>query len=236
MFLLILLNSTKDRIQQLQLQGVRADDCIRVDCPPDGTPMFLFSRCKGKKDGAHLYFDKGSGTALFKKGIPGGELDGVKLIKGNIPIGGIGGIKIYAEEHWIVSLEKIDGRNQLVQGLTAPQVTVNFPMVNLNKGVKQVKDSVLWNGLNAEWVRNCEVPKEAGGNTDAFIGIQCDLIHQKPVHSLPNGLTLYKSKLVGQHWSVNAAVDGPHSSFEFSCQMAGGAATVVVLFTQQFER
>ena len=68
--------------------------------------MFMFTRCKGKKEGVNLFFDNGLGIAVFRKGIPGKELDGVMLSQGKIPIGGVGGIEIFAEEDWLVSLEE----------------------------------------------------------------------------------------------------------------------------------
>ena len=59
--------------------------------------MFIFTRVKSKKNGTNLFFDKGCGTALFKLGIPGVELEGVRIASGRIPIGTVGGIEIFAE-------------------------------------------------------------------------------------------------------------------------------------------
>ena len=100
------LNTMDQAIRQLVEDGIKKPECRWVNEPPKGSPMFLFTRCKGKKNGVNLFFDKGCGTAVFRKGIPGGELEGVKLAKGKIPIGGVGGIEINAEEDWLVSLER----------------------------------------------------------------------------------------------------------------------------------
>ena len=68
-----------------------------------------------------------------------------------------------------------------------------------------------------------------------MIGIQYDLIHPEPIHSLPNGLTLYKSKLAPHEPGFNAAIGGPHTSFDFCCNAVGGAHRAVALFAQQIE-
>ena len=47
-------------------------------------------------------------TAPFGVGIPIVELEVVRVARGKIPIGGVGGKEIFAEEDWIVSLERTD--------------------------------------------------------------------------------------------------------------------------------
>ena len=224
------LKTIDQAVRQLVEEGIKKPGCKWVNPPPKGSPMFLFARCKGKKNGANLFFDKGCGTAVFRKGIPGGELEGVKLAKGKIPIGGVGGIEIDAEEDWMVSLEKEDGQRQLVQGLAIQRVTVDFPLVDTTKAVAEIKADT-----RDTWVRDCRVPEKLGGVTDALIGIQYDLIHPESVHTLANGLTLYRSKLAPHEPGLNAAIGGPHTSFDFCCKTAGGAARVVTLFTQQLQ-
>ena len=224
------LKTIDQAIRQLVDDGIKQPGCRWVNQPPKGSPMFMFTRCKGKKDGANLFFDKGCGTAVFRKGIPGRELDGVMLAQGKIPIGGVGGIEIFAEEDWLVSLERDDGQRQLVQGLVLPRVTVDFPFIDTTKAVLDLKA-----GSQDPWVRDCRVPEKAGGVVDGLVGIQYSLIHPEPVHSLPSGLTLYKTRLAPHGPGFNAAIGGPHSSFDFCCGAVGGAARVVTLFAQQLE-
>ena len=224
------LNTMDQAIRQLVNDGIKEPGCSWVNRPPEGSPMFMFARVKGKREGANLFFDKGCGTAVFRKGIPGKELDGVMLAKGKIPIGGVGGIEIFAEEDWLVSLKRNDGQRQLVQGLVVPKVTVDFPLIDLTKAVLDLKGN-----SQAPWIIDCRVPKQAGGVVDGLIGIQYSLIHPEPVHSLPNGLTLYSTKLAPHEQGFNATIGGPHTSFDFCCGAVGGAARVVTLFTQQLE-
>ena len=218
-------------ISQLVRKERQKPGCRWVNKPPEGSPLFIFTRVKGKKNGANLFFDKGCGTALFRLGIPGVELEGVRIARGKIPIGGVGGIEIFAEEDWLVSLERTDGQRQLVQGLAVQSVTVDFPFIDTSEAVYDLKA----NSAN-DWVRNCVVPKNVGGVTDGLIGIQYDLIHPEPIHTLPSGLTLYRSRLATHDPGINAAIGGPHESFDFCCQNEGGAARVVTLFAQQIER
>ena len=227
----IVQNTTLDEaIGQLVRKERNKPGCGWVNKPPEGSPLFLFTRCKGKKDGANLFFDKGCGSAIFRKGIPGRELEGVRLAKGRIPIGGVGGIEIFADEDWLVSLEREDGQRQLIQGLTVESVTVDFPMIDTTRAVNDIKAS-----SSDPWVKSCKVPENVGGVTDALIGIQYDLIHPEPVHTLPSGLTIYRSKLAPHQAGINAAIGGPHSSFDYCCKSSGGAVQVVGLFTQQIE-
>ena len=181
--------------------------------------MFIFTKCKGRKEGANLFFDNGCGTAVFRKGIPGQELDGVMLAKGKIPIGGVGGVEVFAEEDWLVSLEREDGQRQLVQGLVVPKVTVDFPLINTTRAVLDLKEN-----CEDSWVRDCKVPEMAGRMIDGLIGTQYNLIHPIPIHSLPCGLTLYKTKLAPHKSGYNAAIGGPHTSFDFCCGETGSAA------------
>ena len=103
-------------------------------------------------------------------------------------------------------------------------------MVDTTLAVEEIKSN-----SQHPWVKECKVPQKAGGVTDALIGIQYDLIHPEPIHSLPNGLTLYKSKLAPHEPGFNAAIGGPHTSFDFCCNAVGGAHRAVALFAQQIE-
>ena len=90
--------SMDQAIRQLIGEGIRQPGCSWMNQPPEGSPMFIFTKCKGRKEGANLFFDNGCSKAVFRKGIPGQELDRVMLAKGKIPIGGVGGIEAFAEE------------------------------------------------------------------------------------------------------------------------------------------
>ena len=204
---------------------------LNIIPPPMGQPMFLFFQVKGKKNGANFFFDNGCSHACFQEGIPGGELTGEIISKGPFQIGGVGAMKTKANDEWIVSVETTDGGRQLIQGLTVDKVTHDFPMIDVETAVAEIKrdkpdDKIL---------QLCKVPKMAGGVTHGLIGIKYQLIHPDPIHTLPSGLTLYKSKLVGHNQGMNAMVGGPHSTFEFLCDQSGGVANMVANFVKGIE-
>ena len=106
---------------------------------PQGEPMFLFFKAKGKVNGVNVFFDKGCSTAVFKEGIPGKELRGLVIKKGPFIMNIVGGIKTKANNMWLTSLDLADGGKQLVQGLSVDTVTMEFPLISLEAAVKEVK-------------------------------------------------------------------------------------------------
>ena len=85
-------------------------------------------------------------------------------------------------------------------------------------------------------LQQCKVPKLAGGVKHGLVGIKYKLIHPDPIHTLPSGLTIYKSKLVGHKSGLNAMIGGPHSTFDCLCDQAGGVANMVANFVKGIER
>ena len=207
------------------------DNSIQVTPVPAGRPMFLFFHCKGQDKGANCFFDKGCTEAVFREGIPGKELVGQKTMKGPFVIGGVGGLECKANDEWLVSLEKTDGHRQLIRGLTVDKVTEDFPLVKLGRATAEIKNS-----SSDEWIRSCKVPKQAGGVTDALIGIHYNLIHPVPVHTLESGLCIYRSKLAPHKNGFEAMIGGPHSSFDVLADLTGGTARVVAQFVQGLEK
>ena len=205
---------------------------IKVVPPPVGQPMFLFFHINGKVNGANVFFDKGCSHACFREGIPGTELNGKIIAKGPFQIGGVGDIKTKANDEWLVSVETSDGHRQFIKGLTVDKVTGDFPAIDVDHAVAEVKRDRPGNRL----LQQCQVPKVAGGVTDALLGIQYSLIHPIPVHTLVSGLTIYRSKLVSHKSGFNAMIGGPHSSFDCLCQEAGGVANMVANFVQGLEK
>ena len=71
----------------------------------------------------------------------------------------------------------------------------------------------------------------AGGNCDILLGMLYKSTFPIPVHSLPNGLTIYELQITSHDPSVNAVIGGPHETFELLANQVGGAS---ILFTQLF--
>ena len=190
---------------------------------PSGEPLFLFYDVKGKNKEVKTFFDNGCSHAVFKEGIPGGQLRGQLVAKGPFNIGGVGGLCTTALDEWIVSVPRTDGDTQLIQGLTVPRVTSDFPLINLTAAVKEIKDDDPEN----QALQNCSVPAEAGGSVDMLIGIKYLSIFPKEVHTLPSGLTIYKSKLASHGGKFDSCIGGPHSSFTALASLAGVAAQLL---------
>ena len=203
---------------------------VQVTPVPAGRPMFLFFRCKGKKNGVNCFFDNGCSEAVFREGIPGGELIGEKTTRGPFTIGGVGGLECKANDEWLVSFETVDGHRQLIRGLTVNKVTEDFPLIKLDAAAAELKAN-----CNDEWVKGCKIPKLAGGVTDALIGIQYNLVHPEPVHTLESGLCIFKSRLAPHKGGGLAMIGGPHSSFDALAGLSGGVSRVVAQFVQGLE-
>ena len=136
--------------------------------------------------------------------------------KGPFPMGGVGDIVTTAEEEWLVQLSRIDGKKQLVRGVTMKQITCDFPPIDTTDAVNEIKKS----NLDDEFLQSCRVPTIAGGKVDILLGIRYSAIHPVPVHELECGLTLYKSRLVSHDRSLNAIIGGSHASLKFLAEKA----------------
>ena len=59
-----------------------------------------------------------------------------------------------------------------------------------------------------------------------LLGIKYSSVFPKEVHTLPCGLTIYKSRLASHGGKYNACIGGPHSSFTGMTGAAGGTITM----------
>ena len=158
---------------------------------PDGEPLFLFHGAQGRNRAINTFYDNGCSHAVFKSGVPGTELKGQLVARGPFNIGGVGGLTTTAEDEWAVLMPRTDGRKQLIQGLTVPRITSDFPFIALDAAVEALKKDDPSNKM----LQKCRVPPLAGGVVDVLLGIKYNSIFPEPIHSLPNGLTIYRSKL-----------------------------------------
>ena len=147
-------------------------------------------------------------------------------------MGGVGDITTVAEEEWLGQLNRIDGKKQLVRGVTLNQITCDFPAIETTQAVKEIKASDREN----EFLRSCKVPKIAGGKVDILLGVHYSLIQPIPIHELDSGLTIYKSRLVSHDSSENAIIGGPHTSFQFLAERVGNAAALLTHFTEGLQK
>ena len=193
---------------------------------PEGEPLFMFHGAKGGHRAINTFYDTGCSHAVFKTGVPGTELKGQIVAKGPFNIGGVGGMMTTAEDEWVVLMQRADGRKQLVQGLTVSRITSDFPMLALDAAERALKDDDSTN----EVLQRCRVPPLAGGSVDVLLGIKYSNIFPEAVHSLPNGLTIYRSKLASYQGKYDCCIGGPHSSFQILANIAGGPSQLLSHF------
>lgn len=193
---------------------------------PEGQPMFLFHPTQGRTEAVYTFYDSGCSHAVFQEGIPGAQLRGQIVSKGPFTIDGVGGLVTAANDEWVVSVPRADGKKQLIQGLTVPRITSDFPYINLEAAIKDVKDDDPTNTL----LQNCRAPPMAGGCVQMLLGIKYVSIFPKEIHTLSNGLTIYESRLASHNGKYNSCIGGPHSSFTALAGEMGGTARLLLNF------
>ena len=195
---------------------------------PEGEPMFLFHPTKGKTEAVNTFYDSGCSHAVFKQGIPGDQLRGQVVNKGPFQIGGVGGLVTTAYDEWVVSVERVDGKKQLIQGLTVPKITSDFPHTNLEAAIRDIKTDDPDNAA----LQNCRAPTVAGGTVHMLLGIKYISIFPKEIHTLPCGLTIYESRLASHGGLFNSCIGGPHTSFTALAGEIGGTARLIAHFVE----
>ena len=101
--------------------------------------MFMFGCVEGKTRPLNSMYDTGCSDLLMKDGVPGKELEGVRVAHGPFTIGAVGDSKVMARDAWMVKCKMIDGSCQILEGLTVDRVTSSFPTVSLIEAVTAVK-------------------------------------------------------------------------------------------------
>ena len=193
---------------------------------PEGQPLFMFHATQGKTKPVMTFYDTGCSHAVFKQGIPREQLCGQLVAKGPFNIDGVGGLSTLALDEWIVSVPRCDGKKQLIQGLTVPKITTDFPFINLETAIKDIKSHNTSNTI----LQNCRAPAIAGGSVDMLLGIKYIGVFPKEVHTLPCGLTIYQSKLASHDGLFDSCLGGPHSSFTALAGKVGGTARLLAHF------
>ena len=75
-------------------------------------------------------------------------------------------------------------------------------------------------------LQKIQVPKCLGGEIDMILGIQFASIHPEPVFSMPNGLTVYKSKFAPVKSGEIACIGGPLDAIHSMVNNAGARKAV----------
>ena len=200
---------------------------------PKGKPIFMFFAAKGRNKPVNVFMDNGCSDCVVREGIPGVELKGTITKKGPFGMGGVGGLSSYTKDEWMVLVPRADGKMQAVRCYSMNQVTCNFPAYHLAGAVEAVKSDAPENEL----LQNCKLPSSIGGEVDCLLGIKYNYLHGELIHKIPeSGLSIYSSKLMSHDGTSNAMIGGPHESFDFLANVAGGAPALLAYFTEGLVR
>ena len=76
---------------------------------PKGTPLFMFQGVEGKTRAVNWFFDSGCSHLCMRNEVPK-EFESSLLQKGPFTIGGFGGVQVVANEEYLFTVKKYDGR------------------------------------------------------------------------------------------------------------------------------
>lgn len=210
-----------------KLISVAGPDVI-VHGVPDGDPLFMFSHAVGKTRGVNVFYDSGCSHMMLKESIPGVELDAVMIRKGPLNISAAGGVTVPVNHEWAVTMVRSDGSRQIMVGVSADNLTANFPTVNTADAYNEILNNVPRH--KRARVSQLKVPREAGGQIDVMLGIQYQSCHPEIVHRLPSGLFIAKLKL-----KSHDGVGGPHRTFSALLGQCGDMSRLMATFIAGIE-
>ena len=189
---------------------------------PDGDVMFTMCVFQGKTRPVLAFMDSGCNVWVANEEVPAKELRAVKLKQGPIGMGVASGITIQASAEWAALIPLADGGNQIVRGLTLMRVTGDMPKVNMKKLFNAVKTTY---GSTPD-IDKLDVPESISGKVDMIIGVKYNSIYPELVHQYPNGLAIYKSKLLPCSKKAVACFGGPVGALEGMMEAVGDHATL----------
>ena len=181
-----------------------------VRAVPEGEPIFIMCVFKGVNGPVLAFIDHGCNCWVANEGIPETKLVSCKLQDGPIPMGVASGLTVYASAEWASLLPLADGGHQVVRGLTVPRVTQDMPEIDMIK----IFNSIKKNSKEIKSIQNLKVPKFVGGKIDMILGIKYQNIYPELVHQFPNGLAVFKSKLMPVIPGEVACIGGPIGALE----------------------
>ena len=189
---------------------------------PKGDVAFVFCIIKGQKSGIQTFIDNGCNCCILRDGIPEKELRSCKLQNGPISIDVATGITVNATGEWGCALPLLDGTHQLVRGLTVPKVTSDMPLMQLRPVLDEIKTAQPRN----KDLQKIQIPEFLGGQVDMILGIQFSSVYPEPIHHLPNGLTVFKSKFLPAKADEIACIGGPVECIHNIASTVGATFTV----------
>ena len=146
----------------------------------------------------------------------------MKLMDGPIPIGVASAKTVYATAEWASLIPLSDGSYQSVRGLTLDKVTGDMTELKLVPVFEQIKKE----NKSLDKIQNLKVPNIIGGEVQMILGIKYQNIYPEPVHTFPNGLTVFKSRLRPTKPGILACIGGPVEALQSICGIAGAKSTI----------
>ena len=195
---------------------------------PEGDPLFMFSYIPGKTKDLNVFWDCGCSHLMMKSDVPEKELAAVRTRKGPLMIKGAGDTNIEVGDEWIILVPKADGTQQILIGVTSPQITAPFPVFNTKEAFQEVLKKAPHG--KKKIIAKMKVPPQVGGDADLLVGIYFQNLYPELIYQLPCGLTISKTKLSPSSKGYNAVLGGPHSSFVSLCNQVGGSTYLMSCF------
>ena len=199
---------------------------------PEGETLFIFCIIKGRTRSLRSFMDCGCSSWLVKNGVPENELKSVKLRDGPIPMFVAGGHTVHASAEWASLLPLSNGHNQIIRGLSVDNVTGPFAEIDMTPILDELKESVMNSSSpHKKMVARLKAPTEVSGQTDMLLGMKHWNLFPEPIHSTPEGLTLFKNKFLSSGEGEITCIGGPSKAL---AQMMNqfGAAQVMNMFTK----
>ena len=190
-------------------------------------PLFMFSSTPGKDFDATIFYDTGKSHVLFKEGTPA-NLYGTRTRCGPFAMGAVGATTVWGGDEWACQPMTTKGHREILIGLEVPKITTTFPYINIEEATAELKAS---QPENSE-LQALSVPPVVGGECHILLGIQYNAHFPELVHSLENGLSIYKVKLQPHSSKYTAAIAGPHHSFNCLTSKVGNVAHLLHKFKE----
>ena len=199
---------------------------------PKGRAQFIIGHTQGKTRKLLTFYDSGCFSVLFREGVAEKELaPAVRKTRGPFFVNGVGDTEVKVNSEWACSISLVDGTRQCLEGWSVDKITAPLPLVSLEKAEADIKASLPDN----EELQKLGVDPIVGGEVDILLGITHNSIFPTSIHSLPNGLTIYKLQISPFDKRYNCAIGGPHESFQFLAEQAGSTSLVFANLMRQLE-
>ena len=132
---------------------------------------------------------------------------------------------------WMCSVGIVDGTRQVLEGWDVDRITAALPYIDMKKAETEIKSDLPGN----QELQSLGVEPQIGGDVDILLGITYNSIFPTAIHSLENGLTIYKLQITSHDKRYNCVIGGPHESFQQMAEHAGSIRLVFVNLMRQLE-